>query len=52
MVTIRSGVGVQDLEVLQSNHKIKAILSRSAEIWSVTLDRLVDNDVYHKNIHM
>jgi hypothetical protein len=47
MVTIRPGVRRQDLETLQGNHKIKVILRRSAEIWPVTLDRLVDKYVCH-----
>jgi hypothetical protein len=52
MVTVRAGVGVQDLETLQGNCKSKVILSRSAEIWPATLDRLVDNDVCaYKNMH-
>jgi len=37
--------GVQDLETLQDIRKIK--ISSAAEMWPVTLDRLVDNDVRH-----
>jgi len=41
------GDGVQDLETLQGNRKIKVILIWAAEIWPATLDGLVDNDVRH-----
>ena len=37
--------GVQDLETLQGDHKIK--VNSAAEMWPATLDRLVDNDLRH-----
>jgi hypothetical protein len=45
--------GMQDLETLQGNHRIKVILSWTAEIRPATRDRVVDNDMRHiQNMHM